>query len=99
MKPLRLAPLLLLVLSVKSCVAVAPAHASTIMPNLFAHKFCELRKSGLSHATAVTLAIRESTIPTKEWVYIQSDGRQVQSDIYSAVNEAVRRCRTLAIPE
>ena len=71
----------------------APAHAVTILPNLFAKRYCDLRAIGATKDDAISIAINDSTIPTDNWVMVtRPDGRKTRSDSIEAARAAAARC-------
>jgi hypothetical protein len=70
-----------------------PVQAGTILPNLYAKTFCELRSVGIDDESARRTAIRQSMISSDDWTMIRrTDGTLVQSDIVLAVNATFQRC-------
>jgi hypothetical protein len=73
--------------------ATTPVQAGTILPNLYAKTFCELRSIGIDDESARRTAIRQSMISSDDWTMIRrTDGTLVQSDIVLAVNATFQRC-------
>jgi hypothetical protein len=82
---------------VASFVALAvPAQAGTILPNLYAKTFCELRSIGIDDEGARRTAIQQSMISGDDWTMVKrTDGSLVRSDIVLAVNATFQRCPEL----
>ena len=82
---------------VASFVAFAtPAHAGTILPNLYAKTYCELRSVGIDVEDARRTAIQQSMISGDDWTMVKrADGTLVRSDIVLAVNATFQRCPEL----
>jgi len=82
---------------VASFVAFAtPAHAGTILPNLYAKTYCELRTVGIDAEDARRTAIQQSMISGDDWTMVKrADGTLVRSDIVLAVNATMQRCSEL----
>jgi hypothetical protein len=82
---------------VASFVAFAtPAHAGTILPNLYAKTYCELRTVGIDAEGARRTAIQQSMISGDDWTMVKrADGTLVRSDIVLAVNATMQRCSEL----
>jgi hypothetical protein len=73
-----------------------PSLAGTILPNLYAQTFCELRSVGIDANDARLAAIRQSMISGNEWTMVRrADGSHVQSDIVLAVRATFQRCPEL----
>jgi hypothetical protein len=80
---------------VASFVAFAtPAHAGTILPNLYAKTYCELRSVGIDAEGARRTAVQQSMIMSSDdWTMVKrADGSLVRSDIVLAVNATMQRC-------
>jgi hypothetical protein len=74
-------------------LATTPVQAGTILPNLYAKTFCELRSIGIDDESARRTAIQQSMISGDNWTMIRrTDGTLVQSDIVLAVNATFQRC-------
>lgn len=69
-----------------------PAAASTILPNTYAAKFCELRAIGVSKDEAITAAIREATVSRDDWTYVTVNGKRYQSDVIFAATAVAKLC-------
>jgi len=82
---------------VASFVAFAtPAQAGTILPNLYAKTYCELRSVGIDAEDARRTAVMESMISGDNWTMVKrADGSLVRSDIVLAVNATMQRCSEL----
>jgi hypothetical protein len=71
----------------------APVQAGTILPNLYAKTYCELRSVGIDAEGARRTAVQQSMISSDDWTMIRrTDGTLVQSDIVLAVNATFQRC-------
>jgi hypothetical protein len=80
---------------VASFVAFAtPAQAGTILPNLYAKTYCELRSVGIDPEGARRTAVQQSMIMSSDdWTMVKrADGSLVRSDIVLAVNATMQRC-------
>jgi hypothetical protein len=79
---------------VASFVAFAtPAQAGTILPNLYAKTYCELRSVGIDAEDARRTAVQQSMISGDDWTMVKrADGSLVRSDIVLAVNATMQRC-------
>ena len=70
-----------------------PSLAATILPNLYAKTFCDLRAVGIDNDGARRTAIMESMISGDSWTMVKrTDGSYVQSDVVLAVNAVMQRC-------
>jgi hypothetical protein len=70
-----------------------PVQAGTILPNLYAKTYCELRSVGIQAEDARRTAVQQSMISGDDWTMIRrADGSMVQSDIVLAVNAVMQRC-------
>ena len=70
-----------------------PSLAGTILPNLYAKTFCDLRAAGIDVDGARRTAIMESMVSGDSWTMVKrTDGSYVQSDIVLAVNATFQRC-------
>ena len=70
-----------------------PSLAGTILPNLYAKTFCELRAAGIDDDGARRTAVMESMVSGDSWTMVRRvDGSYVQSDIVLAVNATFQRC-------
>lgn len=70
-----------------------PSLAGTILPNLYAKTFCDLRAIGIDDDGARRTAMQQSTISADEWTMVKrKDGSLVRSDIVLAVMTAYDRC-------
>jgi len=76
--------------------ATTPVQAGTILPNLYAKTFCELRSIGIDDEGARRTAIQQSMISGDDWTMVKrTDGSLVRSDIVLAVNATFQRCPEL----
>jgi hypothetical protein len=70
-----------------------PSLAGTILPNLYAKTFCELRSVGIQSEDARRTAVMESMVSGDDWTMVKrADGSLVRSDIVLAVNATMERC-------
>ena len=70
-----------------------PSMAETILPNLYAKTFCDLRSIGIDDDGARRTAVQQSTISSDDWTMVKrQDGSLVRSDIVLAVNATIQRC-------
>jgi hypothetical protein len=70
-----------------------PSLAGTILPNLYAKTFCDLKAIGIDDDGARRTAISQSMISSDDWTMVRrADGTMVQSDIVLAVNATFQRC-------
>ena len=70
-----------------------PSLAGTILPNLYAKTYCELRSVGIDAEGARRTAIMESMVSGDNWTMVKrTDGSYVQSDVVLAVNATFQRC-------
>ena len=73
-----------------------PSFAGTILPNLYAKTFCELRSIGIQSEDARRTAVQQSMISGDDWTMVKrADGSLVRSDIVLAVNVVMERCPEL----
>ena len=68
--------------------STTPAHAGTILPNLFASEYCSLRSIGATE----TAAVRKATIRSDDWIYVDYAGKRLRSDHLQATLAAYNRC-------
>ena len=71
-----------------------PSLAGTILPNLYAKTYCELRSVGIDAEGARRTAVQQSMIMSSDdWTMVKrQDGSLVRSDIVLAVNATFQRC-------
>lgn len=70
-----------------------PSLAGTILPNLYAKTFCDLRAVGIDYDGARRTAVSQSMISGDDWTMVKrQDGSLVRSDIVLAVNATIQRC-------
>ena len=70
-----------------------PSLAGTILPNLYAKTYCDLRAIGIDDDGARRTAVSQSMISSDDWTMVRrADGSYVQSDIVLAVNATFQRC-------
>ena len=73
-----------------------PVQAGTILPNLYAKTYCELRSVGIDAEGARRTAVQQSIISSDDWTMVKrADGSLVRSDIVLAVNATMQRCAEL----
>jgi hypothetical protein len=82
-------------LAAAALLLAAPAQASTILPNLYAKTFCELRQAGASKEDARSAAMQSAIISGDDWTWITIDGRRLKSDVVLAVQAVINRCPEL----
>jgi hypothetical protein len=81
-----------------SAIAIAllplPSMAGTILPNLYAKTYCELRSVGIDAEGARRTAVQQSMVMSSDdWTMVKrQDGSLVRSDIVLAVNATFQRC-------
>jgi len=75
-----------------------PATASTVLPNLYAAKYCQFRSLGISKSDSIRAALRDASVPYDDWTYINFQGSNVRSDHLNAVIEAQKLCPELFTP-
>lgn len=73
-------------------VCAAPAHSGTILPHLYAMRFCSLRSIGASLDDARGAAIREATISENTWIWVNYGGQQMRSDAVEAAQAVASQC-------
>ena len=84
------------ILAIAIALLPLPSMAGTILPNLYAKTFCELRSVGIDPDGARRTAIMESMISGDDWTMVKrADGSLVRSDIVLAVNATMQRCSEL----
>lgn len=71
------------------------ANAGQIMPNLYAEKYCELRKLGLSRKDAIKMATEESYIMGEDAPKVTLNGELFSSDVVRASIETYKLCPKL----
>lgn len=70
----------------------APAFASqVILPNLYADKYCTLRRVGVQKDEAMTAAIKEASIPGEQ-NRVMVNGKSIGVDVIAAVEAVTRLC-------
>jgi len=81
------------ILAIAIALLPMPSMAGTILPNLYAKTYCELRSVGIDAEDARRTAVQQSMISGDNWTMIRrTDGKLVQSDIVLAVNATFQRC-------
>jgi hypothetical protein len=84
------------ILAIAIALLPTPSLAGTILPNLYAKTYCELRSVGIQSEDARRTAVQQSMISGDDWTIIKrADGSMVQSDIVLAVNAVMQRCPEL----
>lgn len=78
-----------------ACISAMPAAASTILPNLYAAKFCELRAQGASKDDAMQVALNEARVEGEDWITITIWGKQRRSDIVQSIMAVNKLCPEL----
>ena len=82
-----------LALATGLAILPSPSLAGTILPNLYAKTFCDLRSIGIDDDGARRTAVMESMVSGDSWTMVKrTDGSYVQSDIVLAVNAVMQRC-------
>ena len=70
-----------------------PAHAGTLLPNLYAIRYCNLRAIGAAHQDAMNAAFKFAFIDGDEWFMVTgANGKQERSDVVEAANAVFSRC-------
>lgn len=90
----RLIPLSL-VAALATCTPI-PAKAETILPHLFAYRFCELRRFGVDFDSAIRAAYQSASISGNDWTYLTARGQQHRSDHYLAGIQITKTCPELS---
>ncbi|WP_143593714.1 hypothetical protein [Synechococcus sp. 1G10] len=85
----KMASLLMIGATVVALYNPKPAKAGTVLPTLFAERYCTYRDMGASFNDAINQASDDSTISSNSWFMLPSG---VRSDIKEASGAAVRRC-------
>ena len=81
------------ILAIAIALLPMPSMAGTILPNLYAKTFCELRNVGIDAEGARRTAVQQSMISGDDWTMVKrADGSLVRSDIVLAVNATMQRC-------
>jgi hypothetical protein len=81
------------ILAIAIALLPMPSMAGTILPNLYAKTFCDLRSVGIDDEGARRTAIRQSMVTSDDWTMVKrADSLMVQSDIVLAVNAVMQRC-------
>lgn len=81
------------ILAIAIALLPMPSFAGTILPNLYAKTYCELRSVGIDAEDARRTAVMESMVTGDNWT--MADGSLVRSDIVLAVNATMQRCSEL----
>ena len=78
------------------CLALAvaaPASSATLLPNLFAKRYCDLRALGATKDQAIDTAVRDSLITEDRWFWItKANGTKMRSDSLEAARAIAARC-------
>lgn len=69
-----------------------PSHAVTLLPHLFSFRYCALREIGASTDDALAAAAKDSIISGNNWIWVNFNGRQQQSDVVESYNAVRKRC-------
>jgi hypothetical protein len=73
--------------------AVAPAGAVTLLPNLFAQRYCELRSIGATKDQAIDAAVKDALISEDRWFMVtKANSTKGRSDSIEAARAAAIRC-------
>lgn len=83
--------LLITALLCASC-APAPAHAGTVIGEVFAKIYCSLKDAGVSEADAIAAGVSAATVPGNAWRYVTVNGKTYQSDVVLAVRLSLALC-------
>ena len=84
------------ILAIAIALLPMPSMAGTILPNLYAKTYCELRSVGIDPEGARRTAVQQSMISSDDWTMVKrADGTLVRSDIVLAVNATMQRCSEL----
>jgi hypothetical protein len=84
------------ILAIAIALLPMPSLAGTILPNLYAKTYCELRSVGIDPEGARRTAVQQSMISSDDWTMVKrADGSLVRSDIVLAVNATMQRCAEL----
>jgi hypothetical protein len=70
----------------------APVQAQSFYPNSAGSRYCELRKLGVSHDEALSVAISESFSADRKPVYVTTNGKQYSTDVLDFARW-VAKCR------
>lgn len=68
------------------------ASAGTLLRNLYATNFCELRAMGASKEDAMEAALNSALISGDDWTWVTIDGHRYQSDTLLAIQAAYNLC-------
>ena len=83
---------LLPLLAAAVVIPCIPAHAQTLLPYLYAYRYCALRRMGATDDDARRQAIRDSVVSGNDWVMVNSNGHQVRSDAVESARAVVQLC-------
>jgi hypothetical protein len=75
-----------------SLLLAAPVTAQTILPHLAGHRYCTLRRMGVSHEEALKVAIRENLDLHGKQTMVTINGNQYGTDTLDLARW-VARCR------
>jgi hypothetical protein len=70
----------------------APAHAQTIIPEIYASSYCSLRNIGVTRDDAIDLATKRSIDINGTSTRVNVRGRWTDSDIAEAIGMVSRSC-------
>lgn len=76
-------------------LAPVAVNAGQIIPILYAEKYCELRKFGLSRKDAIKMATEESYITGEDAPKVALNGELFSSDVLRASIETYKLCPKL----
>ena len=86
---------ILCAIALTACAPITPATAYTILPNLYASKFCELRAAGVDYEGAMQVATRSASVDDDNWVMVTAWGKSRRSDIVESVLAVEKLCPRL----
>lgn len=92
----RPTPMTKLLTAAALLLAAAPATAQSFYPNLYANRYCELRRLGVEPAEARRVAMDESWSNSRQSVMVTSNGKQVSTDVMEAASLVVNLCPSVA---
>ena len=80
-------PITLLLLSIPT-----PAPAATVLPALFATRYCSYRQAGFASSEALRAGLMNSTISSDRWTTVIFQGQAMRSDYVDAILAVQERC-------
>lgn len=72
-----------------------PVSAGTILPNLFASRYCSLREIGANGNEALAAAVKYATISSNDWIMVNDNGVMRRSDVVESYNAIASLCPRL----